>query len=350
MMKTIKTIMVCMGVIGTTALTLSSLSSCTQKQEQTTETLRVTTETVGTTAASAGATYVGTVEGLSSTACSFTGMGTITKMCVSEGQTVQKGQLLAQIDDTQCRNALATCEAQMRQANDALARMKQLHESNSISDMKWVEVQSQVDQARSSLDMAKKALRDCNLYAPVSGVIGSKMANSGETALPSQPVCSIVDISAVKVKVSVPEKEIALIHATTHSVITVDALGKTFHGGRIEKGIEADALTHTYNIKIGVANAGRQLLPGMVCQVSLDGLSAATAGESILTVPVTAVQQDAKGEKFVWVVKNGKAHRQTVAIGSLQGNRIAVTSGLAAGDKIITEGYQKVSEGSEVKE
>jgi len=68
-----------------------------------------------------------------------------------------------------------------------------------------------------------------------------------------------------------------------------------------------------------------------------------------MTVPVRSVQQSADGNKFVWLDKNGKAHRQTIETGQVQGDRICIVSGLAEGDKVIVEGYQKVSQGSEVK-
>ena len=122
-------------------------------------------------------------------------------------------------------------------------------------------------QAKSQLDVAKKTLADCRLTAPVSGIIGKKLVGAGETALPSQAVVNILDISTVKVKVAVPEAEIGGINANTPTSIKVEAVDGSYQGGRIEKGVEADALTHTYDIRINVVNNGRKLLPGMVASV-----------------------------------------------------------------------------------
>ncbi|MBQ9666046.1 MAG: efflux RND transporter periplasmic adaptor subunit [Bacteroidaceae bacterium] len=309
---------------------------------------------VGEAADVNGRTYVGEVEAESSTAVSFTGSGTVLRVLVDEGQRVSKGQLIAEMDATQARNALANCEAQMRQANDALARMKQLHDQNSLADMKWVETQSQVAQAQAQLDMAKKAVADCRVYAPVSGVVGKKMMNAGETALPSQPVCTILNINNVKVKVSVPEKEIAQFSATTPTEIRVEALGETFAGGRIEKGVQADPVSRTYDIRIRVENPGERLLAGMVCEVKVMGGSDTVAAnetprEAAVSVPITAVQRSADGSMFVWKAEEGKAHRAKVTLGRASGNRIEVANGLKKGEKVIVEGYQKLSEGSEVE-
>ena len=327
--------------------TLSVLSACQEKRQEAPVALTVVTETVSEGNISSGRQYVGTVEEESATTVSFTGSGIVKTLAVSEGQHVRKGQLVAVLDDTQARNMLAASEASMRQAEDALARMKQLHEANTLPDMKWVEVQSKVDQARAQLDIARKNLADCSIYAPVGGVVGSKMLNAGETALPSQPVASILNIDKVKVKVSIPEREIGQITASTPTTVTIQALGgKTFEGGKIEKGVTADALTHTYDIKIGVENGQHELLPGMVANVLLGQ----TDQEAQISVPVRAVQQSADGKTFVWAVQDGKAHRSVVALGAMTGNRIVVADGLNVGDKVITAGYQKVSEGSEVKE
>ena len=289
----------------------------------------------------------GMVEEREATAVSFTGMGIIKRMLVNEGQAVSKGQLIAEMDDTQARNILTGAEAQMTQANDALARYKMLHDNGSLPEVKWVEIQSKVAQAKSQLEVARKNLADCRLVAPVSGIIGKKLIGAGETALPSQAVVSILDISTVKVKVAVPEAEVGGINANTPTSIQVEAINGSYQGGQIEKGVQADALTHTYDIRINVANGNRKLLPGMVANVRFVSDGSQAIGSKM--IPVTAVQKKADGSLFVWTVgKDSTAHRSTVTIGQTQGNYICVIDGLNIGDRIATEGYQKLSEGTKV--
>ena len=238
----------------------------------------------------------------------------------------------------------------MAQANDALERYRLLHEAGSLPEVQWVEVESKVAQARSQLEVARKNLADCRLVAPVGGIIGRRMIGAGETALPSQAVVSILDISMVKVKVAVPEAEIGAIAATTPSYIKVEAIGRSYEGGRIEKGITADALTHTYDVRILVDNSERRLLPGMVAEVRFAAaMPQPTEPQGMLTVPVTAVQRQTGGGLFVWTVgDDSRAHRTAVATASTQGNRIVVSEGLSEGQRIVVEGYQKLSEGTKV--
>lgn len=334
------------GIIG--LLTVLIICSCSEKKENGVKTpMRVKTQMVSPAFSDGAQTYVGIIEEREATAVSFTGMGVVKRVLVSEGQSVSRGQLLAEMDDTQARNLLSGAEATMTQANDAYTRMKMLHDSGSLPEAQWIEVQSKVAQAKSQLEVAKKNLADCRLVAPVGGVIGHKMIGAGETALPSQAVVNILDVSTVKVKVAVPEAEVSGIATNTPSVIRVNAVEGTFQGGRIEKGVTADALTHTYDIRINVANNQRKLLPGMVASVRFIASDSQQAGQ--MSLPVTAVQKAADGSLFVWAVaKDSTAHRTKVDIGHTMGNNVAVLEGINMGQRIITEGYQKLSEGTKV--
>lgn len=330
----------------TIALACVLMTSCQQEEKSYTfEPLKVETETVSSHGVAQQRSYVGTVEEEESVSVSFTTMGTLKRVLVSEGQTVSEGQLLAELDDTQARNMLEATKATVSQAEDAIARYKQLYDKGSLPEAKWVEAQSKLDQARSSLKAAEKNLEDCRLTAPMAGVVGAKQAAAGATVLPSQSVITIYKIKNVKVKVSVPEAEIAAVEANTPSSIEVSAVHLNLAGGKIEKGVVADALTHTYNVRINLANPEQKLLPGMVCNVTL----ALSDQASLITLPVRCIQQAANGEHFVWVVESGMAHRQPVSMGEVQGNRIQILSGLQSGQQVIVSGYQKVSEGQRVE-
>ena len=322
--------------------------SCGEKgKSETKAPTRVKTQMVSPGFVDNAQPYVGIVEEREATAVSFTGMGVVKRMLVSEGQAVSRGQLIAEMDDTHARNLLASAEADMTRADDALQRYGMLHENGSLPEVQWVELQSKVAQAKSQLEVAKKNLADCRLTAPVSGIVGKKMIGAGETAMPSQAVVNILDISTVKVKVAIPEAEIGSVSPSTRSSIFVAAIDRSYEGGRIEKGVTADALTHTYDIRINVANTERRLLPGMVASVKFtpEG-SASLSGKSI---PVTSVQKGSDGSLFVWTIaKDSTVHRQKVTLGSTRGNYISIVDGISLGQRIVTEGYQKLSDGTKV--
>ena len=354
---------------------LAVISCSENKKVEQKAPIRVETLVVSQGSIDNAQTYVGIVEEREATAVSFTSMGVVKRILVKEGQMVRRGQLLAEIDPStssntvevahaslnQAQDMVKQAEATYNQAKDAYDRMKLLHDNGSLPEVKWIEAETRLAQATSALNtarsgvasatatekIARKGLADTRLYAPVSGVIGKKQLMAGETALPSQAVVNILDISTVKVKVAVPESEIGSIGANTSTSIKVDAIGRSYRGGRIEKGVQADALTHTYDVRINVANGDFKLLPGMVANVSFNPMSAQGIGRQ--SIPVTSVQKKSDGTLFVWTVdKNNAAHRTRVKIGETHGNYVTVVDGLGEGQLIVTEGYQKLSEGTKV--
>ncbi len=313
-----------------------------KKKKRTLEPVFVETEVIQVGTSMPDRTYVGVVEELSTTSVSFNASGTLTKVYVNEGDHVSAGQQIAEIDSSQARNLLTAAQAQMREADDALERMRQLHESGALPDIKWVETQSKVEQAQAQLDLAKKSLKDCAVRTPVGGIVGKNVKAVGENVLPSMPVASILDISKVMVVVSIPEKEIASITTNTPTTVSVDALGgRVYQGGAITKCVEADDMTHSYHIKICLQNSDYALLPGMVCQVHVNK----DKNVSMVSVPISAIKKNSRGEHFVWTARKSRAYRTVVVPGKTSGNRITIEEGLKPGDVIIVEGYQKLSEG-----
>lgn len=162
---------------------------------------------------------------------------------------------------------------------------------------------------------------------------------------PGQPVAMLVDIRQVKVKINVPEDEIAKIKVGQVLRFTVSSLpGETFTARITEKGVVADPVTRSYEVKAMTANRGRQLLPGMVCDVYLQGPTTAS-----LTLPANIIQIDLDNRPFVWTVVGGVAQRRYVTLGESVGDDIEIAGGLSPHDRVIVEGQQKVSNGMKVQ-
>lgn len=148
-------------------LGLVALGSCSENEVQRhADTVKVKAETARFTNSEAETVYVGQVEAQTTTAASFTGMGSIERICVTEGQRVNKGQLIAIMNSETAQSALDAAKAQMQRANDAYTRMKQLYDNGSLPEIKWVEVESNVAMAKSQVELAEKQVRDCRLLAP----------------------------------------------------------------------------------------------------------------------------------------------------------------------------------------
>lgn len=287
--------------------------------------------------------YTGTVEEKNGTSLSFSAMGTIRSMNVRLGERVNKGTLIGELDDTSARSSHAAAQATLAQAEDAYARMKQLHDKGSLPEIKWVETQSQLQQARTMETLARKQLDDCRLRAPYAGIIAEKSGEAGQNVIPGQSVAKLVSTEGIQVKIAVPEAEIGHISVGQTGYIRVAALGgKTYQATVAEKGVTANALSRSYEVKLNIDKADNELLPGMVTEVTLSSAGKDTA----CILPVHIVQMDEQNRTFVWKDNQGKAEKCYIVCGDFEGDGVVVTDGLQAGDRVIVKGQHKVCNGT----
>ena len=349
------------------------LADCSEQKESTVKAVKVRTLTVEAHQGADAQGYSGTIEEESGTVLSFASVGTLRSVSVGEGQMVRQGQLIATIDETSLQSAYEAALAAKEQALDAEERMRLLHDAGSLPEIKWIEVQTQVRQAVSAEKMAKKALTDTRLYAPFSGYIAEKQAEAGQSVAPGVPIVKLVRIDRVKVSISVPEEEISQIRTGQPLQVRVSALGgKTFEAKVTEKSVTADALSRSYEVKGIISNPQHELLPGMIAEVKASpspsqggdvkipesaAISTTSSNQTsppleglgeALTLPAEIIQIDADNRPFVWTVVDGKAQRTYVTLGQNIGDNVQIAEGLKAGDKVICEGQQKVSNGLEV--
>lgn len=320
-------------------------TACSSRQEpRTVAPLRVGTIVAEPSAEAASAVYVGTVGARRSVSLSFPVAGTLATLTTDEGRRVRRGELLAELDPTSARQAFEAARAALGQAQDAHARMKQLHDAGSLPEIQWVEILTRLQQAESACELARKNLDNCTLRAPFDGVVGKCPAEVGETLLPGAPVLTLLDAANLEVRFAVPEQEIARLNARSRIRFTVAALGeRLFTAGNPEKGVEADPVAHTYDVRAVVTDGAGGLLPGMVCRV----FATDQEPQQEIVLPVQSVRGDAAG-RYVWKVAGDSVVRTPVEVGRFVGNGVTVVSGVGAGDRIVTDGAQKVGSGSKV--
>ncbi|MCI6619294.1 MAG: efflux RND transporter periplasmic adaptor subunit [Prevotella sp.] len=346
-------------IIITMASAALLISGCSKEKPQSDNIVTVRTATASATAHTGEQSYAGTIEEMSGTSLSFAGAGTIRRLDVREGQNIAAGQLIGIIDAQTTGNAAAMARATtnqareaLNQANDAHARMKLLHDNGSLPEIKWVEVETKVAQAKQMLasaqaaeQIARKGLADTRLTAPFSGYIARKNADIGQNVLPGQEVVKLVKIDQVKVRISVPEDEIAGLRIGQKVTFRVSSLaGATFFGQISEKSVSADPISRSYTVWATVANSGHRLLPGMICDVH----TSVGRQDRHFVLPANLVQIDVDNKPFVWIVEQGTARRRSIVLGDNIGENVIVSSGLTEGDEVIVAGQQKVSDGQKV--
>jgi RND family efflux transporter MFP subunit len=288
--------------------------------------------------------YSGTIEPSLTIPLNFKTAGTVERVLVEAGDAVKKGQLLATIDNSDMQSMYEITMAKYQQAKDAYERLKSVHEQGSLTEIKWVEMEANMEQAKSSLELSKNNLDKCSMRAPVDGIIGRRNIEPGMSSIgiTSSPL-ELVQISIVFVKISVPENEIGKMKKGLNADIVVSALNnKKFSGTITNVSPVADAFARTYEVKITVNNPGLELKPGMVCDVTMD----LTTEKELILIPYQAVTRDKDGNQYVFIVDRAqkRVKKQIIETGSYNGDNLEVLSGLTKGQTIVSEGKEKLSD------
>lgn len=289
-------------------------------------------------------TYVGEITAKSDIPLVFPFGGQLTSLQVKSGQKVREGQVIAMVDDTQAKSALEGAEAILAQAKDGYRRLKSVHDKGGVSDVKWVEMETNLQKARSMAISARKRFEDCTLRAPQAGVVNLNDVEVGQQLMIGQRIGSLLDLSGKKAEFTVPESEIGHLMHGDKITISLPALGMVFDAKVDEKSLVATRLAHTYRVTAVLEDneSVQDLLPGMVCRAVV--VNRLAKG---YVISASCVQTQQTGHS-VWVIHEGRAERVMIKIADFVENGVLVSEGVTAGDTVVSKGYQKMFHGARV--
>ena len=270
--------------------------------------------------------------------------GEITGVFVTSGDRVKKGDIIATIDDTQAQAFLESANAILRQAEDGYKRLKPVHEQGGISDVKWVEMETNLEKARSMAISAQKRYEDCTLRAVQDGVVNMKTVDKGQRLMPGQSIGSLMDLSSYVIFFNVPESEIGKININDTIDVALPALENTYKAMIAEKSMMASRVAHTYRVKADIISpqAAKDILPGMISRAIIRNRKSQG-----FIIGAGCVQTQQRGHS-VWVIRNEKAYKKMIKIADYVENGVLVSEGLQLGDSVVSKGYQKLFEGAKV--
>jgi len=274
--------------------------------------------------------------------------GRVVSVVPDEGQAVSSGQTIASLDPTEYRLAVEQASAQADRATSDRDRNRPLLSAGGISASNMEHLESGARQSAAAADLAKKRLGDTRLSAPLSGVIARRAIEAGTMVSAGQPVYTIVALDPVRVRVGVPESDIGHITEGAAAIVRIPALDTNFAGRVSLIGVAADPTTRSYTVEISVPNPARRLRAGMVAEATIT----TKASTSAILVPAAAVLRDGavNGTTMVYVLDqdDARVHARRVTLGAARGDSLEVRSGLAANDRVIVAGQQRLREGARV--
>jgi len=272
--------------------------------------------------------------------------GLITRVLFTEGQAVEKGMALIELDDSELQAQVADAEAQLKIARLTYNRMMQLTGTQNpfISEQ-------QIDQAISTLGTAKAnyalyqtRLAKTRIRAPFAGYVGIRRVSPGDYVQPGQDLVNLEDLLTLKIDFKIPETFLTRLSIGQRIEIITDADPTHPCTGDIYVlDPRVDASSRAVRVRARVPNAGGTLRPGLFANINLILSEQANA----LLVPEEAVipQRD---KNFVYRVQDNAARWTEIGLGMRQGGLVQVLQGLHEGDHIIRAGHHKVKDGAPV--
>ena len=289
--------------------------------------------------------YVGTVTSSIEAQLSFQVAGSVKKVFVSQGQMVKQGQLLAALESENLHHSNQAAQATLKQAADGYKRLKVLYDNGSLPEIKFVEIQTKLEQAQATASITALNLKDAKLYAPFDGVITVRNIEHGETVVPAIPKLTIAKLTPLEVKVAIPENEIGAIEIGQACTVSISAAQHADLTGSVkERNLVANSVSHTYEIKLVFDKEPSNVMPGMVCNVAIHSAKQIRP----IVLPARVIQITPNGDRFVWCVEDGKSIRKEVVIGKLLPRGVEIISGLTRSDVVISDGNHKVYNNAKV--
>ena len=312
-------------------------------------------------------------------------IGEIVKLAVKEGQRVNKGDFLLQIDPQQYEAEVRRlkaylkmseikveqAEVNLRDARNNLERVKSLFQKEFVSQMELeaaqvkydsAEVQlksarEEVAQARASLERVEDQLDKTTFTAPMSGIVSKLNAEEGETVVtgtmnnPGTVIMTIADMSEVLSTVNVDETEITKVRHTQRATVTVDAVeGKEYQGRVIDIATSAtkEGDVSVFQVKVALETPDQNLRPGMTSRAKIEtdfrsDIFAAPL-QSVVEREIEVAEEGNKKEKkdVVFLIQENKAKMVQVTTGISDDTDVEIISGIKEGDRIITGPYRNL--------
>ncbi len=268
----------------------------------------------------------------------------VTRIGFREGQQVERGDLLVELENKEIRAELAVAEASLSESRSQYERARQLANTQAISASSLDELLAAMKVAEAEVQAARARLENTFIRAPFSGKIGLRRVSPGSLVNPGTVITTLDDLDPVKLEFSVPEAFLSVLREDLTVSARSPALQAQEFTGRIDSiDTRLDPVSRSILVRAVLDNQEGLLKPGMFLTVALQ-----MSRPAVLMAPEQAVVPE-RGQHYIYVVaQEDRVARRRVELGQRVPGAVEIVSGLAAGERVITEGTQKVREGSQV--
>lgn len=284
--------------------------------------------------------------------------GKVLEVFIEEGMFVEKGQILAQLDDSSVQAELNFAKTQLKEAQRVFNRTSELRKDNLASQASLDAAESQVDGLKARLDISKQIVADMQIRAPFSGVVINKAAQPGEMISPVSAgggftrtgIGTIVDMSSLEVEVDVNESYINRVQPGQPAITNLNAYPNWDISSEVIAIIPtADRNKATVKVRIGLLEKDARVLPDMGAKVSFLKDQVIETPEKLEGVMIPSSSLVKEGNlSYVFVIQNGLIRKTKVTVGSLSSNFSRITNGIEVSDNVVTDPNNELQNGQKV--
>ena len=272
--------------------------------------------------------------------------GEVVEVLVEEGEAVREGQLLAQLDPSDARLALAEAQAHYDNIQREYDRTVELAEHGGVTDQELENQRYQVELRTIALERSRQHLTDTEIRSPITGIVGERSVEQGATISANTRVFHVLDPDPLLAVIHIPDASRQSLRAGQG--VQIQAAGGVQATGvidRISPVVDAESGTVKVTVELdGAGPAAGMLVPGSFVTVQVPTETRANA----LVVPKRAILLE-RDQSIVYRVQEGVAVRTPVAVGLSAQDLVEITSGLSVGDAVVTVGHESLRDGAQVR-
>lgn len=279
--------------------------------------------------------------------------GTLVKVYVKEGQKVQKGQLLAVIDDGGMGSQLEQLKTQAALAKTTFERQNRLWDQKIGSEIQYLQAKTNYEASENAVNQAQSQLGKSTIRAPFSGILDDIIKEQGTVVSPGpgSEIFRIINLSDMYIEVEVPERYLGSVKNGKE----VQVYFPIIHDSLVTKvrttGNFINPNNRSFSIEIPVTNKNPNIKPNLTAKVRINDY----ANEDAILIPLSIISENSEGDQYVYTATQTEdsntavAKRIIITTGQSQGSLIEVLEGISDGDQIIREGARSVKDGQKVE-
>ena len=274
--------------------------------------------------------------------------GVIESILVKEGQKISKGEVLAKLKVDALQRSLDELNIQLDLAATNFKRQKNLWDQNIGSEMQYLQAKTNMESLEKRIEGLKAQIDMSEIKAPVDGVVDNIYQKKGQIGSPQIPFARVVNIEKINVYAEVSESYLTKIKEGDKVKVSFPALARETEARIQQIGNVINPNNRTFRIKIVLNNPDKMIKPNLVSIIRISDYQA----EDAIVIPSLFIREDFKGD-FTFIAENqggnNIAKKVYVTTGVTNNNMTEITSGLSAGMKIISEGFNQIVDGTPIR-